>query len=391
MAKHRRLPAPVGSALFLRVAFALSVLLLSFVVADSLYFRLRYGPVDLYLENHAVYHHRLIPGKASITWLPGEYYTVVRANSLGLRGSELESPKRADSYRIVMLGDSFTMGKGVEEEETFSSRLAERLNSEALSLPHPRYEVVNAGIDSFSPLLEYLLLREEWGELDPDLVVLNFDMSDLVQDTYYQSQVFYTEAGELRGASTRDGQSLDMSGYDGLGRWLNRNTFYTAMAFRWLFPPGEWVVAHMATPELLRHTLAGSENDFDREWRLTLRNLHRIARMCAAREVPFVLSVYPWAHQVSPELSRTAMREFLEPGYALGRRSVGTLRNFARAYDVPFLDATPAFRDRYSANPDLYYDLDLHWTPAGHEVMAEALEPVVAQAIRADRSRIAAQ
>ena len=81
-----------------------------------------------------------------------------------------------------MLGDSFTMGKGVEDDSTFSAML-----DRSMSAGDQSVEVLNAGVDSYSPLLAYLRITKTLPDLDPDLVVLNFDMSDLVQDAFYRS------------------------------------------------------------------------------------------------------------------------------------------------------------------------------------------------------------
>ena len=58
-----------------------------------------------------------------------EFDYKITTNSLGLRGEEVETVKPEDSYRVLMLGDSMTFGWGVENEETFSSVLEQRLNS----------------------------------------------------------------------------------------------------------------------------------------------------------------------------------------------------------------------------------------------------------------------
>src|SRR5262245_7988462 len=44
-------------------------------------------------------------------------------NSLGLRGPETSANKAEGTFRILCLGDSFTFGAGVREEDTFARRL----------------------------------------------------------------------------------------------------------------------------------------------------------------------------------------------------------------------------------------------------------------------------
>ena len=64
-------------------------------------------------------HHALVPdSQAEIRQRDFAY--IQRVNHLGLRGRETTVEKPPGTRRIVMLGDSFTMGKGVEDDETFS-------------------------------------------------------------------------------------------------------------------------------------------------------------------------------------------------------------------------------------------------------------------------------
>lgn len=100
-------------------------------------------------------------------------------NDLGLRrDTPTALAKPAGTTRVLVLGDSQTEGI-VENSHTYSSVLEERLAAAGMG----PLEVLNAGVSGYSPLLEYLWLRE-WGlRLDPDLVVLALyagnDVADL--------------------------------------------------------------------------------------------------------------------------------------------------------------------------------------------------------------------
>ena len=88
----------------------------------------------------------------------------VTTNSLGLRGPELnESPK------ILMLGDSYTFGVYVGNDETFPAQLEHRLQSNGY-----KYQVVNAGYaDGFETDQQFVWLRRNIDNIKPDLVVLD--------------------------------------------------------------------------------------------------------------------------------------------------------------------------------------------------------------------------
>ncbi len=120
-----------------------------------------------------VRHHRWKPNaRGRVRGI--EYET----NSLGLRDHEYAAPKPAGVFRILMLGDSFTEGWTLPLVGVVAKRLEQSL---ALRCPS-QYEVINAGNASYSPILEYLLLKDIGPRLRPDLVLLSFDMTDVHDD-----------------------------------------------------------------------------------------------------------------------------------------------------------------------------------------------------------------
>lgn len=106
----------------------------------------------------------------------------IETNSLSLRGSEILVPKPADCYRIVCLGDERTAGLDVPHEETFCQRLQQLLQSQSSA----SIEVINAGTPDYCPLLSAIQFRQKLAALQPDLVLMNFDMSDVWDDYRYR-------------------------------------------------------------------------------------------------------------------------------------------------------------------------------------------------------------
>jgi len=78
-----------------------------------------------------------------------------------------------------MFGDSFTEGRGLVLEDTVAKRVEKMLN---LGTCPKTFAAIHAGVSSYSPILEYLLLKQVGLRLEPDLVVLNFDTTDVHDD-----------------------------------------------------------------------------------------------------------------------------------------------------------------------------------------------------------------
>ena len=101
-------------------------------------------------------HHSLIPG-SNCRSKTKEWDINFSVNSLGLRDYEYSLKKPKSVFRILMLGDSFTEGYGVELEETFSKLVEKKLNTDKKE----KFEVINAGVTGYSPLLEYQYLNPQ--------------------------------------------------------------------------------------------------------------------------------------------------------------------------------------------------------------------------------------
>ena len=93
---------------------------------------------------------------------------VERLNSRGFRDPEIP-PKSLDRYRIVVVGDSFTAGNGIAEEERFSNLIGQFLG--------PSYEVLNFGRPAEN-MGGHLRGLEEAMEVSPDFVLLQLFIND---------------------------------------------------------------------------------------------------------------------------------------------------------------------------------------------------------------------
>lgn len=116
----------------------------------------------------------LIPGKVDEAVYPGvgdEPPTVIeyRINSLGFRDGEYERRKPDGTYRIAVLGDSFTFGTGVALEDTYPELLEQALSKQ---FPGRSIEVMNWGVYAYNTRQQAALLRRWIGEAQPDQVLM---------------------------------------------------------------------------------------------------------------------------------------------------------------------------------------------------------------------------
>ncbi len=136
------------------------------------------------------------------------YY--LRTNSVGLRNIDELNPDE-NVLRILAIGDSFTYGFYVHNQEAFPSRLEERLNE----LLANRVQVLNAGIPGYTIADEWAYLQEKGLALNPDIVILGFYTNDIF-DLHPTMRQYFARDVVL-------GQAQSIIAPSGVRDWLQTN------------------------------------------------------------------------------------------------------------------------------------------------------------------------
>jgi hypothetical protein len=98
---------------------------------------------------------------------------MVQTNSLGFRENEYPVQRQTGTARLVVLGDSFTFGVGVEFAEIYPKRLEAALNRS-----ERRHEVINFGVPGYNTSAELATWREVATRYRPDLVIVGYVLND---------------------------------------------------------------------------------------------------------------------------------------------------------------------------------------------------------------------
>jgi len=111
----------------------------------------------------------------------GGYFTkrwfrtgAVQLNSSGFREREFSPQKTAGTYRIAVVGDSFTFGNGVRQEVRYSDLLQSRLPS--------HFEVLNFGAPGANTPEHRSLVTHLLSDVHPDFVLLQWYVNDMEDD-----------------------------------------------------------------------------------------------------------------------------------------------------------------------------------------------------------------
>ncbi len=118
---------------------------------------------------------------------------ILNTNAKGFRGQvDYSYGKDPQKTRILMLGDSFTFGENVSDNETYSHYLQQMF---------PNAEIINAGIHGYGYDQMLVLLKEEGIKYNPDIVILGFNEWDIERSGLkfrdYAKPKFEIENGKL--------------------------------------------------------------------------------------------------------------------------------------------------------------------------------------------------
>jgi hypothetical protein len=119
----------------------------------------------------------LIPGWAGE--FDGARTTV---NRWGMRDRPRSLRKPAGTVRLAMVGSSIIMGLGVEDAQTFSRRLEDRLNART-DLPAAEYEVLNFGLGRVYAVERRALIEHKVLQFDPDVILYCAHQDELFRVT----------------------------------------------------------------------------------------------------------------------------------------------------------------------------------------------------------------
>lgn len=126
--------------------------------------------------------------------VPGVNSGKISINSDGFRGPEYTVIKPANTFRIIMLGDSETFSYMLSQNESLAAQLEGQLNQNSMSL---HYEVLNFGVEGYCIFQEMEMLKTKGLKYNPDLVILNYVLNDPEPGEYYFQKTFFMRHSAL--------------------------------------------------------------------------------------------------------------------------------------------------------------------------------------------------
>jgi len=307
-------------------------------------------------------------------------------NSQGFRGPAW-GPGRSAAARIVVLGDSFVWGFGVEEGETFSQVLARSTGA----------EVVNAGVSGYGPDQCLLSWKRHAARWTPDRVALFVTLANDLDDISSTQRYGYDKPAfrlEEDGTLRLTGVPVPTVGWaaaappplrirqNRAGRFLARSALFAlttdALArTSWAGPPLEatGVVATGGADAAMSLHLRPAPAEVEQQWRLLVAILRALQQDVASHGARLTVVAVPAADEVYDDRWERRVAHFpLDRGVVLDRAEPARrLTALAQDAGAETIDLLPDLRDAGRSDRRLYYAVNHHWTASGHRVVAGVL------------------
>jgi lysophospholipase L1-like esterase len=289
-----------------------------------------------------------------------EFRTPWRSNAQGLRAERDFGPKPAGVYRILVVGDSFTVGDQVLVEATYPGVLQRRFDA---ALGPGKVEVVNAGFPGYGTVNEARWIAKFGAAFEPDLVVVGMTPNDLLEN---QFPLQYTARdGAMVLAKSTD---ADRRVFEDRKRWyslpghversLLRERIVSSARFRRL---------RLGYVHTHRHAYMAQQGGRSRAlYELAQKYLLEAQANALALGARFVLAVIPFREQLGE------LGDGLD-AQVFGRRMAA----FGEQHGFEVLDLLPAFRS-HPAPESLYWRIDSHCTAAGYGLIGTRLHEFLA-------------
>jgi len=287
----------------------------------------------------------------------------LKTNSVGIREREIPFEKPGHVFRILLLGDSTSMGEGVELEETYLKQLGEILEANRID----NVETINAAIRGYGTDQELILFRRLGKRYNPDLVILAFFVYNDMQDNW-EAGLFRLEDGKLIQQPATVEKSRKYENYVVNSRIQNLPGYSLIMDHSHL---ANWVRVTYA--KLIRVNTDKEKKARQGARKVPLENQPAFPLTLAileawsrdARDInatPFLLMI-PSRWDIST-LRKAADADIPRLDLALER--------FCRMKDIPFLNLSSPMV-KWEGDADTLWLKDGHLSPEGHRWVAREL------------------
>jgi hypothetical protein len=274
-----------------------------------------------------------------------EYVMSMKHNSLGFRDSEHLKKRPEDITRVVIIGDSFTYGWGVDQDQAYPALLEPLLDGAG----DRQYEIFNMGIPD-TGTVEARQIAQVAMTFDPQIIVLAMLLEDrwAVNGNDLVDNARKPQGEQASAAGRQPSAGVLTSTHNFLAR---NSALYACIMMR---------AGHAMRRQAIGMRDNRNRRELDAAWELTTGLLAELNARARASNVTFAVVRCPFYFDAQRDKPDRISARLTEVGEDL---------------EIPVLDLLPGMQQLDTGS--LYYQRDGHWTPAGNEAAAAIITPFI--------------
>ena len=342
---------------------------------------------------------------------PGEFRTYFEINALGQRDIERTYDKSVETYRILMLGDSFVASLQTPLEESFVKVTEDNLTRSKFLQSRP-IEILNAGTGGYGTDQELRWFRQKGTQYEADAIILTMFLGNDIADNDFElwylagsqapSKPFFALKNKQLVDIGQAGRQTTLSGDEGINilrlrRQLQRYSYTYALissaltklegqpafnfVLKWL-GRSDGADTYNHSYDLFAETLPA---EWTRAWNLTEVIVLTLKKEVEAQGSDFGIVLIP--HPVQVHKDWWAARRTLYP--AMDQRSWNLsapntrMSQFLNTQKIPHLDLLPPLLNYVEeTGSHIYYRSDGHFTVEGNQVVGELIATWIQQTFK---------
>jgi hypothetical protein len=266
----------------------------------------------------------------------------------GFRGGTLGGPTWG-----VAVGDSFTFGCCVNQEESWVALLAGLANR----------EIENLGIPGYAPAQYTQILAKYGSSLKPRVVLYGLYTNDLIESVVFDHWVSKGRKKKpfsFKRFAKQHSVIYNLLRNGGSPR-IKHERYVAAAGTRVRLDRRKLRLPFMLEPD-----------GFDSAWALAAKEIDSAIEQSKRINATFVLLYFPSKEEIYWDLIGYERQEFPAFAEQKDRISMAT-REFCRSRELACFDLTPALKKDALQREDLYYPFDTHWNERGNRLAAHEI------------------
>jgi lysophospholipase L1-like esterase len=284
----------------------------------------------------------------------------IKTNAQGFRDDgEHAWTKPPGVIRILGIGDSFTFGWGVSLEESFLKKLEGNLKK----LTGLNIETINSGVPGWNLNHYYVYYKEIGVRYSPDIVVLSCffnDVPKIVQETI----------------PADDTHRKGVKHTGGIFRFSYLFNFFKSLAHNIRIENRYKRFDYM-------YELGARRKRMVDEKRFMLYDPGPDRTQANTAVIKTLLEkIQSLAKKHGSQLVMTYIPDVSQPQYPEWQHINRVWASLTTELNIPFIDMTPVFESASDPRAFYFWPKDFHTNALGHEKIAEALTPLLCQALQ---------